>query len=261
MTASNKREASGEHSRPHKVIKKNPLQIRPSSPASLGDISFWCTSVDPWEHYRRETTLPSGYHLAFLKKYPYTAVLVRQLNMAAAQATALRSVLHRNIVRLSRVYLENDSVTLIYDITVASLKDILSFRPNWTVIETAAMCQGILSGLRYLHGVLGISHGDLRVENICLDLDGTVKIANIGDSLLRGGQDYNQDMCSLAGIIKQLCQPTELSLPTLSDFLKGVEKGEPPSKLLQHEFLKLSNGDEQLHHCVWTWLATRLFFP
>jgi hypothetical protein len=62
-------------------------------------------------------------------------------------------------------------------------------------------------------------------------------------------------------IVKRIAEPNELKLPTLADFLHRVERGETASDLLQHEFLKNSNGPEQLAHCVNTWLATRIFVP
>lgn len=57
--------------------------------------------------------------------------------------------------------------------------------------------------------------------------------ANIGESLLRGDHDYHKDIRDLGIIVKRIAEPNELKVPTLADFLRGVERGESPSTLLQ----------------------------
>jgi hypothetical protein len=56
--------------------------------------------------------------------------------------------------------------------------------------------------------------------------------ANIGESLLWGDHDYHKDIRDLGIIVKRIAEPNELKVPTLADFLRGVERGESPSTLL-----------------------------
>lgn len=92
--------------------------------------------------------------------------------------------------------------------------------------------------------------------------------------MLHANRGYSEDLRVLAKIVKRLSELSDPKLnDDLSDFVRKLEGGQPPSALLQvcynlntstkwantneHEFLGLSHGAEQLHHCVWTWLATR----
>lgn len=170
-----KRQIAIESGRHNKVIKR-PFPINPSNHVPVDDIFFKWDSTSPWDHYRRETTLGPGSNLAFLKKYPHGVVLIRKVDKPARGTASLKSTIHRNLVQLHRVYIEKSSISMVYEITVASLSDLLSFRPHWAHAETAAVCHGVLSALKYLHSTLHIAHGDLREENIRLDWNGTIKL-------------------------------------------------------------------------------------
>ncbi|KAL4887984.1 kinase-like domain-containing protein [Aspergillus ambiguus] len=261
MDVSKRRKEPSGAARPHKVTKLPPHvpEIRPSNHGTLEDISFKWTSAGPWEHYQRETALQPGCYLAFLKKYPHTPVLVCERDIPCGEINQLRSIVHRNIVRLCRIYVCEKSLTMIYEMTFISLKDILSFRPHWNMAETAAVCQGVLVALNYIHKTLGISHGDIRAESICLDSEGAVKLGRIGDSLLQNKRDQADDIYAFARIVKRLIEPGELN-ESLADFMGRLERGEAPATLLQHKFLSYVNGPGQLHHCVWRWFATRALF-
>lgn len=258
MDLSKKRQAQGEHARLRKVARHRQPPVRPSKNDSIDDISFKWISVGPWEHYRRETNVGPGAELVFLKKYPHTPAIMQQVNAPAEHLARLRPIVHRNIVQLHRVYEDGRNLKLVYEWTVASLKDILSFRPHWSIAETAAVCHGTLSALKYLHGTLNVSHGDLRVENIHFDTSGAVKLANTGGSLLHERHNFKDDFDALSAITRKLTKPKEGS--DLQDFLRKLSDDQSASRLLEHDFLKRVEGPEQIQHCVWTWLATRLYF-
>jgi serine/threonine protein kinase len=176
MGVSNKRKEDSDVDPLPNKIKKRPPPIRPYTTASLDDVAFQWTAADVQDHYRLETVLHPGHHLGFLKKYPHSAVVVQCTRAPAEQMLNLKPVIHRNVVQLRRVYTKGDSLSMVYEMTIASLNDILSFRPHWTIAETAAICHSVLSALKYLHGSLGISHGDLGVRSLRLDWNGLVKI-------------------------------------------------------------------------------------
>lgn len=137
---------------------------------------------------------------------------------------------------------------MVYEMNIASLSDILSIRPHWGHAETDAVCHNILSALKYLRNNLNISHGDLRLENIRLDWNGTVQLgrtrnslpesyltltANIGDTLLRAKRAYNEDIRSLGSIVQRLSGVSNLRADgDLSDFLRKLDGGQPASTLL-----------------------------
>jgi serine/threonine protein kinase len=176
MDVSRKRKGNLETSRPPKKVTKQPPPVRPSSTASLDDISFKQLSGDVWEQYKLETDIEPGCHLALMKKYPHSTVFIHQVSVAPEKIINLKPVVHRNIVHLRHVYTGGEQISMVYEMTIASLKDILSFRPHWSVAETAAVCQSVLSALKYMHGTLGVSHGNLDARTIRVDWNGTVKL-------------------------------------------------------------------------------------
>ncbi|KAI9036317.1 uncharacterized protein KD926_002081 [Aspergillus affinis] len=212
---------------------RKPAPVRPSSNASLDDITFKWAGIDPWEHYQQLATLEPGHYLAVLKKYPYDTVFVRQSKFQDSNLVDFKHVIHRNIVYMGRLYIEDVYITMVYETTVASMKDILSFRPHWGLAETAAVCFGVLTALKYIHSSLGICHGDLKVENIRFDLSGTVKLANIGNSLLRGSKQYSDDLRSLALLVRRLSEPGASGDTSLLEFLRALEEGQPTAALLE----------------------------
>ncbi|THC92370.1 hypothetical protein EYZ11_008160 [Aspergillus tanneri] len=64
----------------------------------------------------------------------------------------------------------------------------------------------ILNGLKYIHDELGVSHGDLREENIFIMENGDVRIGNIGESMVRvpKPQGKDKDLQAVCNIVQCL---------------------------------------------------------
>ena len=132
--------------------------------------------TNPWDHYRRETPADDAVHLAQLERFPHTTVEIHQVEMPEARLSDLRRVTHPNIAELSHAYWHQGTLSMVYEATLISLKDILTFCPHWGLAETATLCRGVLSALKYLHDACGISHGALDVDNIRFMPNGMVKL-------------------------------------------------------------------------------------
>ncbi|PYH50312.1 uncharacterized protein BO96DRAFT_440042 [Aspergillus niger CBS 101883] len=259
--AMNKRRKASEaaESRLRKLPKN--LSILPSNSACPEDISFKQHEVDIWDRYTSVTPIKNGYHYAMMKDYPFSSVLVKEACSSSERVFQLRSAPHRNLLHLQHIYTKEKSIFMVYEMSVASLKDILGFRPYWDLADTAAVCHGILCALKYMHGSLGISHGNLSLDTIRLHWTGTIKIANIGDCLLQSDQEYTKDIEAFESIVGRLIEGHESDDAELKDFRQALHNKQPASALLQHKFLRKSNGEQQLQRSVETWLSTRIPFP
>ncbi|KAL4862023.1 hypothetical protein BDV12DRAFT_179451 [Aspergillus spectabilis] len=238
--------------RPHKVFKKR-YPVIPSVSSSSEDIVFKRESSEPWDDYGERIRIKPGIYLAFRKRYPHSAVMVHMVESPPSDVN-INAVVHRNIVQLYRIYISSKCWSLVYGLTMVSMKDILTFRPCWGQAETAALSRGVLQGLKHLHEILHISHGDLRPETIRIELNGLVKLSHVGESQLRNNQDYSRDLEMLAVVIEQLGSYPKDSL--WQNFLDKLKRGEAASSLLKHAVLGRWEGEEQLHHCAVRWLAS-----
>ena len=194
-------------------------------------------------------------------------MIIQELKAIKSKLATLALVMYCNIVHLCHAYWDQDMISMIYNVIIVSLDNILAFQPEWGLNETAIICKDILSSLAFLYSLLEISHSYLTVKNIHLSLDSTVKIdmffqhrgmkkeglrkfpVNIRISMLKRDQneDKKQDILLLAFIIKQLAEPDmvlksremlELEYSDEKDLLDFFEKMKVP----QHasELLKVN---------------------
>lgn len=91
----------------------------------------------------------------------------------------LRSCQHPNIVNYLRSYLWKDKAWLITEYCDAGTLGKLIASKDLSEGVIAAILKQILSGLSYLHSRNRI-HRDIKSENILLDLNGNVKLADLG---------------------------------------------------------------------------------
>ncbi|KAH8800710.1 hypothetical protein F5884DRAFT_652369, partial [Xylogone sp. PMI_703] len=86
----------------------------------------------------------------------------------------------------------------------------------------------LLSGLSYIHEKLFVSHGNISCGAILLNLEGTVKIANIGESLLQNRklstQAEQHDVQSVGYVMIELMEPSTYILDPRSTELKNPEE-------------------------------------
>lgn len=171
-----RRKASEAAESESRKLPKNLLSVLPSHSACPEDISFKQTGANIWDRYTSVTQFKIGYYYAMMKDYPFSSVLVKETCCSSERILQLRSAPHRNLLHLQHIYTKEKSIFMVYEMSVASLRDILSFRPHWGLADTAAVCHGILCALKYMHGPLGISHGNISLDTIRLHWTGTIKI-------------------------------------------------------------------------------------
>ncbi|MCJ1422777.1 hypothetical protein MMC29_000657 [Sticta canariensis] len=134
------------------------------------------------------------------------------------------------IVNIKDMYVENDDVVFVYeqmDVSLRHMTGILQDRPL-KAFQIAAICREVVSGLLYMHEELGLAHGALNCSTILLDLNGRVKIANVGDSFIEkrlfNPDSERNDVRSLGAIMMELMEPTTYILDPQSTKLKDSDK-------------------------------------
>lgn len=163
------------------TLFEEPLLPRPKcsarDPISNEQITVW--AVDRSHHYTAECPMSPEWRLARQTNDPYHTVMIQVVEAPKEDLRLVRSVHHPHVVPIEEVYWHEGRASIVYRYTVGSLADLLTFRPHLGLSETADLCQGVLSGLAYIHNVLGIVHGSLTLADIRLELDGTVKIGEL----------------------------------------------------------------------------------
>ncbi|ORX85642.1 kinase-like protein [Basidiobolus meristosporus CBS 931.73] len=91
---------------------------------------------------------------------------------------------HPNVVEYYGCYAHDQSLWIITEyMDVGSVADIISCYPDIRMKEThiATVCRDILAGLAHLHQ-LNRAHRDIRSDNILINSEGVIKIADFGHS-------------------------------------------------------------------------------
>ncbi|KAL4778448.1 kinase-like domain-containing protein [Aspergillus varians] len=177
---------------------------------------------------------------------------VKKLSVVAdVREDRLCETCHPNLVNLREVFISTGAVFFVYEKGGLSLEDILELSEIFHLgeVEVATICQEVLQGLRYVHNVLGISHGSLTPGNIHIMEDGNVKIANIGESMVGkpAGREKSQDIqavCSIARtLLSQKTAPERRGTVGIlaSDFF-NVPPTATIDELLQHSFMRIGAG-------------------
>lgn len=109
---------------------------------------------------------------------------------------ALKSCEHPNIVNYIRSYLYNDRVHIIMEYCDGGSLNTLLTSVELNEGQMSLICKGILSALAYLHAENKI-HRDIKSDNILLNLDGMVKVADLG--LCAELEDEDDSRRSVAG--------------------------------------------------------------
>ena len=97
-------------------------------------------------------------------------------DIVVAQVRSIDRPTHRNLVQIQTAYWHDGRLSILYEPTLVSLDQLLTFRPAWDLDDTATVCREVVSGLTYIHQSLEIAHGSLTADQIRLSLDGSVKI-------------------------------------------------------------------------------------
>lgn len=100
----------------------------------------------------------------------------------AKEVTFLQSLRHVNCVAYRGCYMREETAWLVMEYCLGSASNLIDVHKKpLQEEEIAAICQGALRGLEYLHGRNTI-HRDIKAGNILLTDDGTVKLADFGSA-------------------------------------------------------------------------------
>lgn len=97
----------------------------------------------------------------------------------------LRQLKHPNTIEHKGCYLRDHTAWLVMEYCLGSASDIIEVHKSaLREEEIAAICDGVLNGLSYLHN-LGRIHRDVKAGNILLTENGTVKLADFGSASIK----------------------------------------------------------------------------
>ncbi|XP_022902871.1 serine/threonine-protein kinase Tao [Onthophagus taurus] len=97
----------------------------------------------------------------------------------------LRQLKHPNTIEYKGCYLRDSTAWLVMEYCLGSASDIIEVHKKpLREDEIAAICEGVLQGLSYLHN-LGKIHRDVKAGNILLTENGTVKLADFGSASIK----------------------------------------------------------------------------
>ncbi|KAJ3650574.1 hypothetical protein Zmor_016664 [Zophobas morio] len=97
----------------------------------------------------------------------------------------LKQLKHPNTIEYKGCYLRENTAWLVMEYCLGSASDIIEVHKRpLKEEEIAAICDGVLCGLSYLHD-FGRIHRDVKAGNILLTENGTVKLADFGSASIK----------------------------------------------------------------------------
>ncbi|KAH9208846.1 hypothetical protein DL95DRAFT_449626 [Leptodontidium sp. 2 PMI_412] len=137
------------------------------------------------------------------------------LDQAGSANIGCDNTRERNLVAIKRLH----------GVRKGSMRRIQPFTSEHVI---AAICKQLVAGLSYIHEELSLCHGELSCGTILLNLDGMVKIANIGESFVRNiyttAENRHDDVRSIGFVMMELMEPTTYILNPHSAELRSPEK-------------------------------------
>jgi len=116
----------------------------------------------------------------------------------------MKSLDHENIIKLYEVHETENSIYLVLELIQGrSLQEVLkkpSFKDEYSEVKVVNMIRSILDALAYLSSK-GIMHRDLKPDNILLDKESKVKIADFGLATIVDLPEYIFKKCGTPGYI------------------------------------------------------------
>ncbi|KAE8330303.1 kinase-like domain-containing protein [Aspergillus sergii] len=160
-----------------------------------------------------EPTWGEIYAVEFTENSPVSYIKKLDVVRDKLPIDALTQTSHANLVNLREVFVAETSLFFVYEKWGISLKEMQHLSPvfRFGEVEIATLCREVLEGLKYIHKTLGISHGSLSEGNIYITDNGGVKIANIGQCMLRGVrlEGMRRDISDVCNLARALLGPSD----------------------------------------------------
>ncbi|KAJ2480382.1 serine/threonine protein kinase [Coemansia sp. RSA 2131] len=111
-----------------------------------------------------------------------TAMNVRQWKHLLDEASFSLSLRHPHVIRTYQFVRENDGT--VYSIMEYCEKDLFAVVQDGGLARSDIdrLFSQLVSGVTYLHGVARVAHRDMKLDNLCVDEDGNLKIIDFGCS-------------------------------------------------------------------------------
>ncbi|KAJ2717127.1 Nitrogen permease reactivator protein [Coemansia spiralis] len=111
-----------------------------------------------------------------------TAMNVRQWKHLLDEASFSLSLRHPNVIRTYQFVRENDGT--VYSIMEYCEKDLFTAvqDKSLTSEDTERLFYQLLLGVSYLHDTARVAHRDMKLDNLCVDEEGNLKIIDFGCS-------------------------------------------------------------------------------
>lgn len=121
-----------------------------------------------------------------------TLYLMKKCSVRLDQEIEIWSSLqHINISQYISSYSLNNSFYIISEYMDCSLNHIIKATPNFPEEFILFISKEVLSGLDYIHSH-SILHRGIKSESILLDMNGNVKIANLGNAAILSGSEWGR---------------------------------------------------------------------
>lgn len=118
------------------------------------------------------------------------ASIKRKLHL---ETQLMRSIYHKNVVRIYETFETEKYLMIVLEYVGGG--DLLSFLKKRTKVnETICrfLFKQLIEGLKYMHSQ-GVIHRDIKLDNILIDIDSTIKLCDLGVSkMIRPGEVMNE---------------------------------------------------------------------
>ncbi|KAL4888210.1 hypothetical protein BDV59DRAFT_196623 [Aspergillus ambiguus] len=159
-------------------------------------------------------------------------------------------VSHPNILDFKEIFLCKGNIYFLYWSWGVTLKEIRQLFPVFQLseVEVAIVCRSVLRALTYLHKDLDICFGELSSTNVLITKEGEVKIAGMGQSLLKRPKSNStgkardvQAVCSIARKLLRLDDVAKVrgTIGLLAEDFSGAPPTATADDLLKHPFLQV----------------------
>ncbi|KAL4925803.1 kinase-like domain-containing protein [Aspergillus undulatus] len=168
-----------------------------------------CKQGTPWSHFKIcMQGDPGKACLAYNISSPGIVVAIKQYRNTGIDKTQyLMEVCDTNVISILTVFVDQATIYIAYERMDVTLEQLHS-SVNLDEVDIGFICKEVLRGLWYIHRNLKVCHTRIRSNKIFLNTQGSVKIGDIGASLLEQHHGSEQiDIKSVGWIMTEIMEP------------------------------------------------------